>query len=84
MNIVSEIYRYATSIKWENYAFMREFAELSALSELVLAGKTGQNENLIDKMMESRVKNWSYTENEPRHFATLHQGADVWALTRLM
>ena len=82
----SAIYRNknATSIKWENCAFMREFTQLSVLCELVLTGKTGQNENFIDKMMESQVKKWSYTENEPWHFATLHQGADVRASTRLM
>jgi|AntAceMinimDraft_14_1070370.scaffolds.fasta_scaffold43570_2 hypothetical protein len=84
MDMGSAIYKYATSIKWEDYVFMREFTQLSVFCELVSAGKTGRNENLIDKMMESRVKKWSYTENEPWHFATLHQGADVRALTRLM
>ena len=63
---------------------MREFNQLSVLCELVSTGKTGQNENLIGKMMETQVKKWNYTENEPWHFATLHQGADVRALTRLM
>jgi len=63
---------------------MREFAELSPICELVSAGKIRQDKNLIDKMTEIQVKNWSYTENESRHFATLHQGADVQALTRLM